>query len=68
MIRILNRIEDRYSIREVTRWANRAKLDKFAECKQGVVESKFDDLRVDLFEILYASAFGEESKTGVVLE
>lgn len=32
------------------------------------MESKFDDLRVDLFEFLYASAFGEESKRGVVLE
>jgi hypothetical protein len=34
----------------------------------GVVEAGLDDVRVDLFDVLHAFAFGEEVKRWVVFE
>lgn len=47
---------------------NGAKLNELAHSKVGVVEAGLDDVGVDLFEILDASAFGEESERWVGLE
>lgn len=68
LIWVLDGFEYRESVREIPEGRNGAKLDELAEGKVGVVEAGFDDVGVDLLEILDAFAFGEKGERWMGLE
>lgn len=65
---VLDGMEEREGVGEVLGRGKGAELDEFALSEEGIVETRFDDEGMDLFEGSDVGAIGEESEMRVVLE
>jgi len=65
---MLDGMEEREGVGEVLGRGKGAELNELALSEEGIVETRFDDEGVDLFEGSDVGAIGEETEIRVVLE